>query len=234
MARQAREAATGASARARFIWVSPYKVRSVASLVRGKHIDEARRVLAFTPNDAARHLEKVLESAVANAEHNSQIPQEELVIRDAWADEGPTYKRWQPRARGAAYIIRKRTSHINVVVERVEREAPPPRRPEKRRGRAETRERPRVTTAPSGEKEVSEEKPPRRPRRRAKTKPEPAKATADKPAKATAAKPRRKTTRKSDTAKSKAEVTGAEAPGEAKRMKRRRGPEIPKGGGGED
>lgn len=118
MARQASELATSSSAKARYTWISPTKVREVATLIKGKPIDEARRILAFTPKAASRFLSKVLESAVANAEHNHQIPQDELTVTEAWADEGPAFKRMQPRARGARNIIRKRTSHIYVVLSR--------------------------------------------------------------------------------------------------------------------
>lgn len=124
MARQASELAAGSSARARFIWISPYKVREVTALIKGKHIDEARRILAFTPKAASRLVAKVLESAVANAEHNYQIPQEELVVKAAWADEGPVFKRSQPRARGARNMIRRRTCHIHVALERIRRPEP--------------------------------------------------------------------------------------------------------------
>lgn len=137
MARRAAEQVMQASASARFVWISPTKVRQIASLIRGKHIDEARRILAFTPKAAARDLTKVLESAVANAEHNFSIPQEELWVKSAWADEGPTWKRIQPRARGMAFLIRKRTSHMNVVLERrAPEEAPVPQAPTTRRRRS--------------------------------------------------------------------------------------------------
>lgn len=120
MAREPGELVTQATATARFVRISPFKVRQVAALIRGKPLDEARRILAFTPKAAGRQLAKVLESAVANAEHNFQIPQDELVVKLVSADEGPTMRRFRPRALGRAYRIRKRTSHINVVVERVQ------------------------------------------------------------------------------------------------------------------
>ncbi len=122
------------TASARYVRISPSKVRQVALLIRGRSLEEARRVLAFTPKSGAREISKVLESAVANAEHNFQIPQDELLVKVARADEGPTLKRYRPRALGRAYRIRKRTSHIHVVLAReVKAEPPPPeatRRPE--------------------------------------------------------------------------------------------------------
>ncbi|MGH9197557.1 MAG: 50S ribosomal protein L22 [Acidimicrobiia bacterium] len=159
MARRLSEPATQSKATARFVWISPYKVRQVASQIKGKPIDEARRILAFTPKAASRDLAKVLESAVANAEHNFSIPQEELFVKSAWADEGLTVKRIQPRARGMAYLIRKRTSHIHVLLERLAPEevaaAPAPRR--RRRAPTTTAEeapattgRPRGGRAPRG------------------------------------------------------------------------------------
>lgn len=107
-------------ASARYVRMSPYKVRAVTNLIRGKHIDEARRILAFTPREAARAVAKVLESAVANAEHNFEIPQEELEVAYAGADEGPTIYRGRPRAQGRYFRIRKRTCHIEVRLQRIE------------------------------------------------------------------------------------------------------------------
>ncbi len=105
-----------ARATARYIRQSPYKVRRVLDLVRGLPVDEARVVLEFTNRRAAEPISKVLESAVANAEHNHALDAEELTIAEAFADEGPTLKRYRPRARGRATRIRKRTSHITIVV----------------------------------------------------------------------------------------------------------------------
>lgn len=115
---------------AKWIRISPYKVREVAALIKGKPIDEARRILAFTPKVASHEVSKVLEAAIANAEANFQIPQEDLVVKTASADEAMTIKRFRPRAQGRAYRIRKRTSHIHIVLERVEKvEAETARRP---------------------------------------------------------------------------------------------------------
>ena len=112
-----------ATAGARYVRLSASKVRVVADLIRGKHVDEARRILAFTPKAASHYLSKVLESAIANAEHNFDIPGDELYVKIVAADEGPTLKRIRPRAQGRAYRVRKRTSHIRMVLVRGE----PPR-----------------------------------------------------------------------------------------------------------
>ncbi len=103
-------------AQAKYIRQSPYKVRRVLDLVRGLPVPEARDVLTFTNRRASDPVRKVLDSAVANAEHNLALDAEELVVAEAFADEGPTLKRWRPRARGRATRIRKRTSHITIVV----------------------------------------------------------------------------------------------------------------------
>lgn len=103
-------------AHARYIRQSPYKVRRVLDLIRGLPVEEAEQVLAFTPRAASESITKVLRSAVANAEHNHALDAEELYVAEAFADEGPTLRRFRPRARGRATRIRKRTSHITVVV----------------------------------------------------------------------------------------------------------------------
>jgi large subunit ribosomal protein L22 len=103
-------------ARARFIRQSPFKVRRVLDLVRGLPVPEARHVLDFTNRRATAPIRKVLESAVANASHNHALDDGELFIVEAYANEGPTLKRYRPRARGRATRIEKRTSHITIVV----------------------------------------------------------------------------------------------------------------------
>jgi large subunit ribosomal protein L22 len=103
-------------AQAKYVRQSPYKVRLVLDLVRGMPVDDARVTLDFTNRRAAPTIRKVLESAVANAEHNFALDADELFISEAFADEGPTLKRWRPRARGRATRINKRTSHITIVV----------------------------------------------------------------------------------------------------------------------
>ena len=107
----------GVRAQARFVRVTPSKARRVIDLIRGLHVDEARRVLQFTPRAAALPVKKVLDSAIANAEHNNQLPADTLYVAKAYVDEGPTLNRFRPRALGRAYRIRKRTSHITVIVD---------------------------------------------------------------------------------------------------------------------
>ncbi len=97
---------------------SAYKAREVLDLIRGKSVAEARTILQFCDRSAAETVAKVLDSAVANAANNNDIPPEELFVASCFADEGPTMKRWRPRARGRATRIRKRTCHITVIVGR--------------------------------------------------------------------------------------------------------------------
>jgi large subunit ribosomal protein L22 len=97
---------------------SPTKVRQVLHLIVGKDVGEAREILRFCERGPAEAMMKLLDSAVANAEHNDNIPEEELYVARAFADEGPTAKRWRPRARGRGTRIRKRTSHVTIVVAR--------------------------------------------------------------------------------------------------------------------
>ena len=103
----------------RYLRTSAYKVREVLGMIRGLEIEEARHILQFSERGAARDVLKVLNSAVANAEHTLDLPADELYVSVAYADEGPTIKRWRPRARGRATRIRKRTSHMTIVVARL-------------------------------------------------------------------------------------------------------------------
>jgi large subunit ribosomal protein L22 len=105
-------------ARLRHHRASPTKVRQVLHLIVGKEVAEAREILRFCERGAAEPVMKLLDSAIANAEHNDNMPEEELFVVRAFADEGPTAKRWRPRARGRGTRIRKRTSHITIVVAR--------------------------------------------------------------------------------------------------------------------
>jgi large subunit ribosomal protein L22 len=107
----------GARAQARYVRVTPMKARRVVDLIRGMKADEAAAVLRFTPQAAAEPVRKVLESAMANAENNDGLATDDLYVAAAYVDEGPTMKRFRPRAQGRAYRINKRTSHITVVVE---------------------------------------------------------------------------------------------------------------------
>ncbi|AHF09109.1 MAG: 50S ribosomal protein L22 [Dehalobacter sp. 4CP] len=101
---------------AKFIRISPRKVRLVVDLIRGKKVEEAMAILKFTPNISAEPVGKVLKSAVANAEHNLEMSPDDLYVTKVFVDQGPTLKRIMPRAQGRADRIRKRTSHITVVV----------------------------------------------------------------------------------------------------------------------
>src|SRR5579875_3994309 len=112
----------GTRAVLRYAPVSPYKIREVLDLVRGKPVHEAADILRFAQRDAAALVEKVLASAVANAQNNDHLDPEELYVSACFADEGPTAKRWRPRARGRATRIRKRTCHITIVVSRLPEE----------------------------------------------------------------------------------------------------------------
>jgi|ERR671915_247395 large subunit ribosomal protein L22 len=109
---------------AKFIRTSPTKARQVVDLIRGRHVDDARRVLRFSERSVSTTIAKVLESAIANAEHNHSLPADELLVARAWVDEGPTLRRFRPRALGRATRIRKRTCHISVVVGRMEQPEP--------------------------------------------------------------------------------------------------------------
>jgi large subunit ribosomal protein L22 len=109
-----------AFARATNVRVTPMKARRVIDLIRDLPADQALSLLKFAPQAASEPIAKVLASAVANAEHNFQLDPQTLVVSRAYVDEGPTLKRFQPRAQGRAYRIRKRTSHITIEVESVE------------------------------------------------------------------------------------------------------------------
>ena len=105
-----------AKATVRFVRISPPKARRVIDLIRGRQVEEARRILRFSPHSASRTIEKCLNSAVANAEQTPGVIPQNLIIERAWVDEGPTLKRCRPRAYGRAARIRKRTSHMTVIV----------------------------------------------------------------------------------------------------------------------
>jgi len=118
-ARPVEPSAVSARAVARYVRTSPYKVREVLDLIRGHQVDRAQEILRFCERDAATLVSKVLTSAVANAEHTDQVASDDLYVSACFADEGPTLKRWRPRARGRATRIRKRTSHVTVIVSRL-------------------------------------------------------------------------------------------------------------------
>ena len=100
----------------KYVRISPPKARRAVDLVRGRQVEEARRILRFSPLGASKTIEKALNSAVANAEQQPGVVAQNLIVDRAWVDEGPTLKRWRPRAYGRATKIFKRTSHITLVV----------------------------------------------------------------------------------------------------------------------
>jgi large subunit ribosomal protein L22 len=131
-------------ASANWVRITPRKARLVVEHIRGRTVPEARTVLAFTQRAAAREVEKLLRSAVANAEANHGLIGDDLVVKAAYVDEGPMLKRWRARARGRSARIRKRTCHITlklvpaetVAVTRAEPEAPTEEKPKRTRRKA--------------------------------------------------------------------------------------------------
>jgi large subunit ribosomal protein L22 len=107
-------------AQAKFLRVTPRKAREVVDLIRGKSVTDARSTLFFANRNAARVIAKVLDSAVANAEHNNALSADDLYIKEARVDDGPTLKRWRFRAMGRVNRIRKRSSHVTIAVEQRE------------------------------------------------------------------------------------------------------------------
>ncbi len=118
-AKAVRTPVTSTRAVARYVRISPYKVRQVLDLIRGYDAERAKEILKFCERDAATVVGKLLDSAIANAEHDHAMVGDELFVSACYADEGPTLKRWRPRARGRATRIRKRTCHITVLVSRL-------------------------------------------------------------------------------------------------------------------
>ena len=129
-------------AQAKYVRMSPRKARLVAEHIRGRSVPEARTVLAFTQRAAAREIEKVLHSAVSNAESNPNLnwQGDDLVVSTVYVDEGPTIKRWRPRARGRVGAIKKRTCHITIKLALADTPAEPaketPRRATRKRAAA--------------------------------------------------------------------------------------------------
>jgi len=109
-----------AKATAKYVRISPRKLRRVVDMIRGQHVEEARRILRFSPLGATDTVEKVLNSAVTNAERTPGVIPENLYVATAMVDGGPTLKRFRPRAQGRAAAIRKRTSHITLIVRSLE------------------------------------------------------------------------------------------------------------------
>ncbi len=140
-------------AEAKYVRLSARKARVVLDHIRGRSVPEARTILAFTPRAAAVDIEKVLRSAVANAESVHALDGDELVVLAAYADEGPTLKRWRARARGRVNRIRKRTCHITVVVSENPKAVQGPKRKD---------EKPAAKDAPDPEAPAAEQKPKRK------------------------------------------------------------------------
>jgi large subunit ribosomal protein L22 len=167
-------------AQGKWLRITPRKARLVVEHIRGRTVPEARTVLAFTPRAAAREIEKILASAVANAEANHGLIGDELVVDAAYVDEGPTIKRWRARARGRVARVRKRTCHVTLRLVPAVTDTP-------------TR-RPRRAEPAAEEQPKAEETPKRAPRRRTAPKAE----AAEKP------KPRRTRTPRKKTEETKA------------------------------
>ena len=106
-----------AHATAKYVRVTPRKVKIVVDLIRGKQVDQALAILAYTPKSAAPYVEKLLNSAIANAENNLELDRASLYVAEAYANQGPTLKRYWPRSHGRADMIKKHTSHITIVLD---------------------------------------------------------------------------------------------------------------------
>ena len=152
-----------ARAVARFVRVTPRKARYVVDTVRGKNVHDALAILKFTPNAAARVVEKLLKSAIANAENNHRMNADVLVLSRTNVDNGPTLKRMQPRSMGRAYAILKRTSHITVAL--TEGEEPARRTRRKQVAQTVSKAKPKRGKAepPAGEKAPRSKVKPRKP-----------------------------------------------------------------------
>jgi len=180
-----------AKAAVRFVRVPPRKARYVIDTIRGKNVHDALAILKFTPNAAARVIEKLLKSAVANAENNQHMDADVLVVSRANVDQGPSLKRMQPRAMGRAYAILKRTSHI--AIELTEGEEPARRTRRKQIAQAVSKAKPRRGKAEA-----------------------PAKAKAKAPKAEEPAKAKARAPKAEAPAKAKAKAPKAEAPAEIK------------------
>jgi large subunit ribosomal protein L22 len=167
-------------AAAKWVRITPRKARLVVEHIRGRTVPEARTVLAFTERAAAREIEKLLKSAVSNAEANHNLIGDDLVVKSAYVDEGPMIKRWRARARGRAVRIRKRTCHITLtlgpatsatVTRAPEAEAPAEEKP-KRAPRRKPAPKAEAETKPKAKKKPAAKKPAAKKRAPAKKKTE--------------------------------------------------------------
>ena len=144
---------------AKWVRTSPRKARLVVDHIRGRSVPEARTVLAFTQRAAAREIEKVLRSAVANAEANHNLDGDDLVVSSVYVDEGPVLKRWRARARGRAARIHKPTCHITVKLTPVERAPEPAPKPKAEEPKAESEPKKKAAPKrkPAAKKKKTEE-----------------------------------------------------------------------------
>jgi ribosomal protein L22 len=189
-------------AQGKYVRTAPRKAQLVAEQIRGRPVPEARTILAFMPRDAARDVEQVLASAVANAEANHGLVGDELYVSVATVGSGPTIKRWRARARGRVARIKKRTYHITIALaapEGVDARAPvaappPPPVAEPAAEPAAEEEKPKPRRAPRKKPETAEEAP----------KPKPKRAAAKPKAAKVEEKPKARATKKTSTAKPKA------------------------------
>ncbi len=179
-------------ASAQYLRVAPRKARLVVEHIRGRSVPEARTVLAFTPRAAAREIEKVLASAVANAEANHGLLGDEMIVSAAYVDEGPTIKRWRARARGRVSPIHKRTCHVTIRLMATETDGAP-RRTRRAQAAAAPAEAP-VETPEAAEPKAEETKPKRARKPAAAKKPAAPKAEAAETKDKAADKPKRKRT----------------------------------------
>ena len=169
-------------AAAKWVRITPRKARLVVEHIRGRSVPEARTVLAFTERAAAREIDKLLRSAVANAEANHNLIGDDLVVKAAYVDEGPTIKRWRARARGRAVRVRKRTCHITLTLvpattATVTRAPEPPaeekpKRAPRRKAAPKAEPKAKAETKPKAEKKPAAKKPAARKRAPAKKKTE--------------------------------------------------------------
>jgi large subunit ribosomal protein L22 len=145
-------------AQAKYVRISPRKARLVAEHIRGRSVPEARAVLAFTSREAAGALDKVLQSAVSNAEANHGLAEDGLYIKAAYVDAGPVLKRWRARARGRVARIRKRTCHITVLLAETSNGAPAATPEAPQAETTETAPTPKRRTAAAGKKTTTARK----------------------------------------------------------------------------
>jgi len=141
------------TAKLRYLRIAPRKVRLVADLIKGKKVQDAQNILNFTVRKSAQPLLKLLNSAVASASHNFQMEPTNLYISKVLVNEGPKLKRWRPRARGQAFEIQKKTSHITIVLDEIEKRAKKTKKAEK------TKKAKKVVKKLKKKKKEKEEKP---------------------------------------------------------------------------